>query len=101
MSGVQRGPQGGNPDARPPAGGGGISSPRDAEIRRRMTTTPAQALPRLEQPATPEAPEQGWIGEILERLDVIEDTLGIRRRRSAPYSPLPGSDVQPLDDKEP
>lgn len=68
-------------------------------IRQRMTTTPAQALPRLVPPADEPPMAKGVIAEILERLARVEDELGIHRP-GKPHEPLPGSDVRPLTEGE-
>jgi len=71
---------------RPPKGGSGVGGPGAQRFELR---TPAERLP-------PAPMSAGVVGEILERLAVIEDQLGISRRRRKPHEPLPGSDVQPL-----
>lgn len=57
-----------------------------------MIHTPADALPEAEPPKA-----LGEIAKLTERIERIENELGIRVRRE--HIPLPGSTVEPLDDK--
>lgn len=61
----------------------------------RMIQTPAPLIPPAETPKG----NVGVLAEILERLDAIEDNLGIRRRTGKPHEPLEGSTVQPMTDE--
>lgn len=69
-----------------------MSVPRRVEM-----TTPADRLPALVEPEV--RLPSSMLGEILERLDRIDQHLGIDSKPRKPFEPLPGSDVQPLSDE--